>query len=122
MKLEFDEMKIRKALEAAWSRETAKQWSEENPANGQCNVTTAVVYDLFGGEILRTPYPEVWHYYNRIDGKRTDLTDSQFTRPGARFEAPAQYKDEMSTRDEAMEGTLQSEYETLKKALLSHLG
>ncbi len=121
MKLEFDEAKIRDALENAWSIETAKQWSKENPANGQCNVTAAVVQDLFGGEILRTPYPSVWHYYNRINGKRVDLTDSQFIRPGARFEAPEQYEDQMSTWDDAMDGTLQSEYNSLKEALLSQL-
>ena len=121
LKLEFDEAKIRDALENAWSSETAKQWSKENPANGQCNVTAAVVHDLFGGEILRTPYPTVWHYYNRINGKRFDLTDSQFFRPGARFEAPEQYEDQLSTWDDAMDGTLQSEYDSLKKALLSQL-
>ena len=78
---QFDEAVVRAALERSWSLDTAQQWSAENPANGQCNVTAAVVYDLFGGEVLRTRYPAVWHYYNRIDGVRCDLTDSQFHRP-----------------------------------------
>lgn len=121
MAQEFDEDRIREALETAWSLETAKQWSPENPANGQCNVTAAVIQDLYGGEILRTRYPTVWHYYNRIDGRRVDLTDSQFSRPGARFEAPGHYDDEVSDRDAAMDGTLQSEYDALKEALLRRL-
>ena len=114
----FDEERVRTALESAWSLETAKQWSKENPANGQCNVTSAVVHGLFGGEILRTRYPEVWHYYNRIDGQRCDLTDSQFIKPDARFPAPNPYEDQLTDRDAAMQGIPQREYDTLKKALM----
>ena len=114
----FKEGQIRKALEAAWSLETAAQWSPENPANGQCNVTSAVIYDLFGGEILRTRCSGVWHYYNRIDGNRIDLTDSQFSRPAARFAAPERYDDEVSDWDSAMKGIPQKEYVALKRALL----
>ena len=121
MKLNFDEKRIRDALEDSWSLETAKQWSAENPANGQCNVTAAVVHDLYGGEILRTRYPTVWHYYNRINGTRFDFTDSQFSRPNARFDAPERYDDEVSDWDAAMDGTLQSEYDALKQALISKL-
>lgn len=117
----FNEERVRSALEKAWSLDTAKQWSQENPANGQCNVTSAVIHDLFGGEVLRTRYPTVWHYYNRIEGKRRDLTDSQFVRPGARFPAPEKYDDELSDRDTAMEGIPQGEYDALKAALLDAL-
>ncbi len=118
----FEEGGVREALEGAWSVETAIQWSAENPANGQCNVTAAVIHDLFGGDILRTRYPELWHYYNRIAGKRIDLTDSQFSRPGARFAPPERYDDDVSDLDAAMEGIPQREYDTLRKALLLRLG
>ena len=117
----FDEERVRSALEKAWSLDTAKQWSKQNPANGQCNVTSAVIYDLFGGKVLRTRYPNVWHYYNQIDGKRCDLTDSQFVRPDARFPAPVRYDDELSDRDAAMEGVPQREYDALRAALLEEL-
>lgn len=119
--LTFDEAKVRSALAKAWSKDTAIQWTEENPASGQCNVTAAVIYDLFGGEILRTWIPDVWHYYNRIDGKRLDLTDSQFHAPGARFEAPSLYDDDATTRQAALETIPDREYNALRKALLSHL-
>lgn len=117
----FDEAQIRAALDQTWSLETAVQWSVENPANGQCNVTAAVIHDLFGGEILRTRYPDFWHYYNRIDGQRMDLSDSQFTRPGARFQAPDPYDDAPCTRDDAMEGIPQREYDALRSALTALL-
>ena len=91
------------------------------PASGQCNVTAAVVFDLFGGQILRTKLPGVWHYYNELDGQRRDLTDSQFTAPGALFDAPKSYDDEVSSRDAAMNGIPQREYDTLREALLREL-
>ncbi|MEM6743343.1 MAG: hypothetical protein AAF676_06365 [Pseudomonadota bacterium] len=118
----FDETAVRDALEGAWSLKTAKQWSRENPANGQCNVTAAVIHDLFGGDVLRTRVGSVWHYYNRVDGRRVDLTDSQFTRPGARFDPPERYQDEPSDRIAAMEGIPHHEYDALKEALLDRLG
>jgi len=90
----FNETQVHEALDSAWSLE---------------------------GEILKTRYPNFWHYYNRIDGVRLDLTDSQFTRPGARFNAPESYDDEVSSLAEAMDGIAQKEFDTLKKALLHHL-
>lgn len=119
--MKFKELDVRTALEKSWSIKTAKQWSQENPANGQCNVTAAVVFDLFGGEILRTRVPGFWHYYNRIDDHRCDLTDSQFTRPGNRFPLPECYDDHLSDRGTAMDGIPQIEYDTLRTALLEEL-
>ena len=116
----FDEHPIRAALRAAWSPKTAKQWSAQNPANGQCNVTAAVIHDLFGGEVLRTPVPGFWHYYNRIDGQRFDLTDSQFTDPGARFEQP-DYIDEPSSVKAALATIPDREYQALMQALKREL-
>lgn len=119
--MKFDEAQVRAALMQAWSLETAVQWRAENPALGQCNVTAAVVYDLFGGRALRTKLPGVWHYYNEIGGKRCDLTDMQFTAPGALFEAPDAYQDEVSSKEAAMRGIPQREYDTLRAALLAAL-
>lgn len=118
----YNETLIRNALPKAWSLETAVQWTRENPASGQCNVTAAVIHDLFGGDILRTRLPGVWHYYNRIDGMRVDFSDSQFDAPGALFEAPAVYEDELTSRDAAMQGIPEREYQTLEAALLHQLG
>jgi hypothetical protein len=119
--MKFDETRVRKALRKAWSVDTAIQWTEENPASGQCNVTAAVICDVLGGEVLRTKLPSVWHYYNRLDGNRYDLTDSQFTAPGALFETPQSYDDEVSSPEAAMESIPQREYDALKHSLLYEL-
>lgn len=117
----FEEAAFRAALRTAWSLETAVQWTPENPASGQCNVTAAVVHDLFGGEIRRTLLGETWHYYNWIDGARVDLTDGQFTDPGARFTAPDPYEDRPTNRDAALATIPDREYRTLRTALLAAL-
>ena len=121
MQLVYDEIAIRDALQSAWSLETAVQWTPENPASGQCNVTAAAIYDLFGGEILRTRLPDVWHYYNRVDGHRVDFTDSQFSAPGALFSAPKHYDDATITSEAALVGIPDHEYDTLRNALLTAL-
>ncbi len=60
-------------------RETAPQWSADNPACGQCDVTSLVIQERFGGEILKTDVGGAIHFYNRIGGDRCDFTASQFT-------------------------------------------
>ena len=122
MPLAYDEAAVRAALPGAWSPATAVQWTAENPALGQCNVTAAVIHDLFGGRILRTRLEHVWHYYNEIGGRRVDFTDSQFTAPGPLFPAPDPYDDEVTTREAAMTGIPDREYDTLRAALVAGLG
>src|SRR5215813_1576779 len=94
----FEETRIAAALLGSWSIDTSGNWLPDNPARGQCNVTALLINELFGGEILKTPLPEGDHFYNRIDGARIDLTASQ-------FEAPVDYLDVASNRDEALAGT-----------------
>jgi hypothetical protein len=73
-------------------------------ALGQCNVTSLLVQDLCGGEILKTEAPGGWHFYDRVDGERHDLNASQF----------ATYADIASTRAEALAGTRAERYAALK--------
>jgi hypothetical protein len=70
--MKFDPDQVARALRKSWSLASARQWTAENPAAGQCNVTALVVHDLFGGELLKTSLPEGDHFYNRIDGCRYD--------------------------------------------------
>ena len=69
-----------------------------------------VAFDHLGGEILKTRYGDLWHFYNRIDGKRIDFTESQ-------FEEPVRYDDVPSTPDEAFGDTNQEQYEYLGTAV-----
>jgi hypothetical protein len=101
--------RVAAALWNSWSAETGEKWTAGNPARGQCNVTALLVNELFGGEILKTPTLEGDHFYNRIDGKRVDLTESQ-------FDLPIAYCDVPSDRTEALVGTSPLHYDALKRA------
>jgi putative hydrolase of the HAD superfamily len=79
--------KLTEVLPLAWSAATSAEkasWSRKNPALGQCAVTSCVVYDSLGGDIVRVEYKtpdgeEGSHYFNVLpDGSRLDLTYSQF--------------------------------------------
>jgi len=79
--MSFDPDAVQSALRTAWSLSTASQWTADNPAAGQCNVTALLVHELFGGELLKTPLQAGDHFYNRIGGLRYDFTASQFDQP-----------------------------------------
>jgi len=69
-----------------------------------------VANDLFGGDIVKTRYGHIWHYYNAFGGVRCDFTDSQFA-------DPVDYSDTASTREEAFKDTNAAQYSHLKSAL-----
>ena len=74
----YADKEIRDVLLNSWSLESSSKWSEDNPAKGQCGVTALVVNDIMGGKIKKTKLPSGWHFYNVLNGKRCDFTDSQF--------------------------------------------
>jgi hypothetical protein len=75
------------AIRGAWSLDTADEdndWTVENPSCGQCDITTLVVHDLLGGDVLGA---DVFldgvrveaHMWNRLpSGLEVDLTREQF--------------------------------------------
>lgn len=95
--LSFDPDQIQDALRKAWSLSTSSQWTANNPAAGQCNVTSLLVRELFGGDLLKTLLPAGDHFYNRIGGKRYDFTACQFVQPIA-------YLDILTNRADARSG------------------
>lgn len=101
-----EEREMREMLRAAWSTKTGGKWQPDNPACGQCSVTALVVQDLIGGEIQKTSVEGQWHFYNRIDEQRLDLTDTQFSHP-------LDYQDLPSNRQEALEDTSVEKYRIL---------
>ncbi|WP_105981256.1 YunG family protein [Bacillus paralicheniformis] len=100
---------IMKALYKSWSSDSSSKWSQDNPAKGQCSVTALIVYDLLGGEIRKTKLPEGWHFYNVINGKRYDLTISQ-------FKEDILYMDVPSNTD-----TNEKQYNYLKQSVINQL-
>ncbi|HYZ17960.1 MAG TPA: hypothetical protein VE615_00315 [Gaiellaceae bacterium] len=78
---------IEDAIRASWSLDTAEAddaWTPDNPARGQCDITSLVVHDIFGGEILaagvfRDGDRVESHMWNRLPGgMELDLTRDQF--------------------------------------------
>ncbi len=88
----IDKLKI--LLSKVWSKETSAtptEWSNANPARGQCAITALIVQDLFGGKLVRGIVCGESHYWNRIDSSDVDLTLSQFPEPS--FEGERCYRD-----------------------------
>lgn len=71
-------------LRQAWCRETAHpsyqaDWSEDNPAYGQCAVTALVMQEIIGGKIYECTICKKKHFYNVApDGQKYDFTQEQF--------------------------------------------
>ena len=69
-------------LVLAWSRETSSDpvnWSDSNPAYGQCAVSALVIQSVMGGDLLRAKVGSVSHYWNRLScGIELDVTRGQF--------------------------------------------
>ena len=82
---------IERAIRSSWSEETCDpvaldEWSTENPSRGQCAVTSLVVQDFLGGELLLAEVLNAdgsrqgLHYWNRLaSGVEVDLTREQFS-------------------------------------------
>jgi hypothetical protein len=80
---------LAEAIRESWSLDTADEddgWTPENPSRGQCDITTLVVHDLVGGQLLGA---DVYldgeriegHMWNRlVSGIDVDLTRDQFKR------------------------------------------
>jgi hypothetical protein len=78
---------LEEAIRESWSDDTAEPedgWTPDNPSRGQCDVTSLVVHDLLGGELLAA---DVYldgerveaHMWNRLpSGIEVDLTREQF--------------------------------------------
>jgi hypothetical protein len=115
--VEFSESNIEKlqyVLKESWSLKSSSKWDINNPASGQCGVSSLIVNDLLGGEIRKTFLPEGWHFYNVIQGKRYDFTVSQFS-------TKIFYEDRCSTREEALKDTNISQYSYLKRRVYEQL-
>ena len=102
-------VELYKVLCQAWSAETSSpphSWSPSNPAKNHCSVTSLLVQDYFGGEILCTRTVGGTHFYNRIDGVKWDLTVSQFAEP-------IPYEDTLTSRQAALADTSAQKYDAL---------
>jgi len=83
-KLKVEELE--RIVQKCWSKETSfdpDNWTPENPAWGQCAMTSLIVNDYLGGKIVRAfvraDGKRIRHYFNIIDDSSVvDLTRQQF--------------------------------------------
>lgn len=112
------------ALHAGWSEETSftpAEWTPQNPARGQCLVSTLVVQDYLGGDIRRYDvdagtFKEV-HYCNLLlSGAVFDSTATQYSKPIQLTMTPINLKGYPTARERYMiDPDTQAKYELLKK-------
>jgi hypothetical protein len=77
---------LKEALMASYQKETSSysdDWNKKNPAWGQCAITSCIVQDYLGGEIVWAEVilptnEKISHYFNKINGKELDLTRVSF--------------------------------------------
>lgn len=107
-------LELKKALYKSWSIDTSSKWTRQNPAKGQCGVTALIVNEMLEGDIAKTKIQGNWHFYNIINGKRYDFTESQ-------FETPIEYDDTLSNQSEAYMNTNEKQYTILKQKVLKNV-
>lgn len=112
------------ALRQSWSAETAYggvEWTADNPARGQCVVSSLVVQDYLGGDLVRFAVEgedlREKHYANVMDGVLVDVTRGQYEGMGVTMK---EHRPERGTFDSLRERVLADEdtarrYELLKK-------
>lgn len=113
---------LRDACTEVWAADTSasgEEWSKDNPSLGQCAVTSLLVQDFCGGELLRTTIQGVSHYFNRLpDGTEIDLTRQQFG-DNQELDVPAEPRD----RDYVLSyGPTAERYARLRERVLDQLG
>ena len=118
--------RIRRALEQSWSNKTSVCFNPDIAPRsyGQCAPTAVVVFEMYGGEVLRTAVKKydgssIRHFYNRIGGQRYDFTADQFNTPG--YWGELSYDDIASSVAEAKTETLSGQLEAMRTAFAAAL-
>jgi hypothetical protein len=121
---------LTKALQASWDADTAfdaDEWSQENKARGQCVVSSLVVQDYLGGELIRYEINEdqlhETHYMNQLaDGTIVDTTASQYTSPVNMRRKPVDAEGFSSIRDKRLaDASTATRYAILKQRVEGQL-
>lgn len=61
--------------------QTQADWNENNRFCGHCAIVVAMIYEKFGGKIMRGVLQNYGysHYWNEVDGLKIDATKTQFS-------------------------------------------
>jgi hypothetical protein len=99
---------VQKALKQTWALDGNTACDLYRPEDSQSSVTSRLIYDVFGGEILKTREKKGWHFYNRINGERVDFTGSETNKLSANY----RFEDIPSAPDETYYYFAQEDYST----------
>lgn len=88
-------MIVQKTLNAIWIDKNMVREYGDLPLNDLSSLTSILIYNIFGGEILKKHHKNGWHFYNRIDGERID-----FTEPAANNASENNYIEDLPTSSE----------------------
>jgi hypothetical protein len=99
---------VQQALNQAWDLENIPGSMTNKRTVGQSRTISRLIYEIFGGEILKTHMKKDWHFYNRIDGKRVDFTGSEIVKSSR----DNRFGDIPSTPDETYNYFEQEDYTT----------
>jgi hypothetical protein len=105
----FDKLVVQNALKRSCESDAISGWTLTAPADGEGSLTSLLIYDIFGGEMLKTHKRKGWHFYNRIDGERIDFTSLNMDKVAHNN----RFEDIPSTPDETYNYFEQEEYSTL---------
>jgi hypothetical protein len=90
---------VKKALNQTWSKDDRVGYITDQTSDGQSSIVSRLIFDIFGGEILKTHFKNSWHFYNRIDGESIDfsLTESNKVTSAISFEDIPSTPDEIGS-------------------------
>jgi hypothetical protein len=71
---------VQEALKQAWKSVDSLGFTRGNQPDSKSGIISQLIYDIFGGEILKTHEKRGWHFYNRIEGERIDFTISEMSK------------------------------------------
>ena len=104
----FNRMVVQEALKRSLALDNNPGWTPDNPADDHSSVTSLLIHDIFGGEILKTHKKKGWHFYNRINGERIDFTRSEM----GKSSEDNRFEDIPSTTDETHNYFEKEDYST----------
>lgn len=67
---------VKKALMQTLDQDKISDLNPVNHEDPRSCETSMLIFDIFGGEILKTHYKNGWHFYNRVNGRHIDFTRS----------------------------------------------
>ena len=126
----INESKLELALKNSWTEETSsdsENWTSDNSAWGQCAVTSLIVNDYLGGEIVwaNAILPdgrEISHYFNKMGSVEKDFTRVQFPKGTTISQGIPEVKEFSSTRDYILSYPVtQQRYELLRQRVQEFL-